>query len=249
MNSISIFIIGDQVIAREGLRSLLQFGSNLNVLGEAETVGAALARVGRSELNAVLIDLRLPICAVDATRRILASAPSTHAIVLSRYAENPRLAKIIWGELRNVGASGLLPTSTPANELLIAIRTVLAGHPVFPAHEDTKPDPALSPGPFREQAAPSLTPRQTQVFKLVAEGLQNKQIADRLGISSKTVEKHRQSVQEKLHASNAADLTRRAIGMGLVQAVSPTIPAWSPKRAPTVGPERFGAASNESRTP
>jgi DNA-binding NarL/FixJ family response regulator len=70
-----------------------------------------------------------------------------------------------------------------------------------------------------EEPQPHLTIRQTQVLKLVAEGLANKEIADRLQISPKTVEKHWQSVKEKLQMHNAADLARRAIHMGLVQAV------------------------------
>jgi len=99
MNRISIFILGDRLLQREGLRSLLQFGSDLNVLGEAGNGRAALARVGRSELDAVLIDLRRPICAVDATRRDPGRAPSTHAIVLTRYAENPSLGENYLGRV------------------------------------------------------------------------------------------------------------------------------------------------------
>ena len=105
-------------------------------------------------------------------------------------------------------------------EILEAIECAIQGKPIFSAPSV----PAASNGQTGRLASDGgvtvpLTHRQIQVLKLVAEGLANKEIADRLGISPKTVEKHRQTVKEKLHTNNAADLARRAIGMGLVKPV------------------------------
>lgn len=216
MNSISVFVLADQKVAREGLRSLLTIESNLNVVGDAEATGPELAWMGRLSPDVVLIDVHLPICALDATRRVLALSPATHAVVLSKHAEDPKLATIIAEELRRAGASALLPKNVATHDLVIAIQTVAAGRALFPAHTRAGSEPSCSPGGKLELGA-ALTNRQTQVLTLVAQGLANKEIADRLSISPKTVEKHRQSVKEKLQINNAADLTRRAVGLGLVQ--------------------------------
>ncbi|MHC1762783.1 MAG: response regulator transcription factor [Verrucomicrobiia bacterium] len=218
MSFVSIFIIADQAGAREGLRRLLAEGSNLNVVGDAEAAGPELARMGVFSPSVVLIDVHLPICALDATRRALAVNPAAHAVVLSGYAEDPKLASIVAEELRRAGASALLPKNIAAHDLVSAIQTVAAGRAIFPAHTRLGPEPPRVQGGARGPGA-ALTNRQTQVLTLVAQGLANKEIADRLSISPKTVEKHRQSVKEKLQTNNAADLTRRAVGLGLVQPI------------------------------
>lgn len=215
MRFVSIFIIADQTVAREGLRRLFAEGSNLNVVGDAEAAGPELAEMGAFSVSVVLIDVHLPICALGATRRALAINPAAHAVVLSRYAEDPKLASMVAEELRRAGASALLPKNIAVHDLVSAIQTVAAGRAIFPPQTRAGPEPACSPGGKLELGA-TLTNRQTQVLTLVAQGLANKEIADRLSISPKTVEKHRQSVKEKLQINNAADLTRRAVGLGLV---------------------------------
>jgi DNA-binding NarL/FixJ family response regulator len=217
MNELSLFIWGDQGITREGLRAVL-CGANLNVIGEGADVAQFLGCAASSHIDAVLVDLPLPICAVNAARQILSVAPSAHVIVLSPYANDPTVGKVAATELRRAGASGLLPKTTPTTELVMAIYRVVTGDAVFPQEPKVLP---LGEQPLidaQRVPLPSLTFRQTQVLKLVAQGFANKEIAHRLSISPKTVEKHRQSVKEKLHTNNAADLARRAISLGLVQA-------------------------------
>lgn len=216
MNHISIFVLGGQAISREGLRTLIRAGSNLSVVGEAETIEQMLHSASTVPIEAVLVDLPLPICSLNATRRILSISPAAHVLVLSDYANEPNIAKIITTELRHVGASALLPKTISATELVAAIHRVIKGDAVFPQPVHSRLTPSVDGTAIVDQA--SLTLRQTQVLKMVAEGLANKEIADRLSISPKTVEKHRQSVKDKLRTNNAADLARRAIHLGLVQA-------------------------------
>jgi DNA-binding NarL/FixJ family response regulator len=219
MNQISIFVLADQAIAREGLQAILQFDFNVNVIGHAETVEEATAWLARMPADAVLIDMLLPICALDAARTVLRSAPSAHVLVLSAYVDDTRVASVIRAELQQAGVSALLSKNSSASELVDAIQRVMTGEPIFPAGISSTIELMPPLGRAHDAVQPSLTLRQTQVLRLVAEGFANKEIADRLRISPKTVEKHRQSVKEKLHTNNAADLARRAIGLGLVQAV------------------------------
>jgi DNA-binding NarL/FixJ family response regulator len=219
MTSISLVILSEQSVTRDALRTLLQIRSDVTVVGDTGAVEDVLAWTAHSPVQLVLVDLQFPICAVHAACRIMAAAPATHVAVLSSHANDPRVAEVMAAELRRVGASALLPKTASTGELLDAIHRIVRGEAFFPAPPIA--DGALGPRLVAagSEPQPSLTLRQTQVLTLVAEGFGNKEIATRLSISPKTVEKHRQSVKEKLHTNNAADLARRAIRLGLVQAV------------------------------
>ena len=219
MSSISLVILSDQAVTREALRTFLQSRSDVNVVGDTGAVEDVLSWTAHLHVQLVLVDLQYPICAVHAASRIVAAAPATHVAVLSSHTDDPRVADVMAAEVRRVGASALLPKTSSAGELLEALHRIVRGEALFPA--PPLADGALSPRLAAADSGPQppLTLRQMQVLTLVAEGFGNKEIATRLSISPKTVEKHRQSVKEKLHTNNAADLARRAIRLGLVQAV------------------------------
>jgi DNA-binding NarL/FixJ family response regulator len=204
-----LVFLGGQGIAHEGLQRLLRDCPECGVLETTDSVETAelLARQLPPEL--IVLGFGQPLCLVDATRRLCAAAPESRILVLSTHAADPAISRLLAAELERAGACGLLPSTITSQQLRDALHDCLAGRPLNLSGLSGRDGvPTLAP-------TDSLTRRQEQVLRLIAQGLLNKEIAGQLGISIKTVEKHRQGVKGRLHAANTADLTRRAIQMGL----------------------------------
>jgi DNA-binding NarL/FixJ family response regulator len=218
MKKISVLLADDHTVVRQGLRALLGAEADMEVVGEAENGRQAVKLASAAYPDVVVMDLAMPLLnGVEATRQIVKSLPQTKVLILSTYGEDDYVRQV-----SQAGASGYLLKHTAANDLLKAIRQVHAGNAFF--------SPAIAQSlreQYRQAAAqgpdaptnPGLTSREAEVLQLIAEGFANKQIASELGISVKTVEKHRQQVMNKLHIHDIAGLTRYAIGKGVVERV------------------------------
>ena len=220
MRKIRVLLADDHTVVREGLRALIQVEEDMEVVGEAENGRQAVALVRQATPDIVLMDVAMPLLnGLEATRQILKVAPSTRVLVLSSYGDDHCVEQMV-----QAGVAGYLIKHTAANDLLKAIREVHHGNSYFsPEIAKRLLDPArgLFGGGSTPRKGVSLTSRESEVLQLIAEGFSNKQIAGELGISIKTVEKHRQQVMNKLNIHDVAGLTRYAISRGMVERGTP----------------------------
>ena len=220
MEKIKILLAEDHGIVREGIRALLQQESDMQIVAEACTGSEAVELSKKLNPEVVVMDIGMPdLNGLDATRQILRLAPGTKVLVLSSYDDWECVEKLI-----EVGARGFLSKRGASNQLPEAIRAVRRGNEFF--------SPEIMRMMVRRRNAAQrmarpgsnpyeLTTREEEVLQLIAEGLPNKGVAAQLGISIKTVEKHRQKVMDKLGIHEVAGLTRYAIARGLVSDEGP----------------------------
>jgi DNA-binding NarL/FixJ family response regulator len=213
MAKTTILLVDDHPVVRQGLKSLLAIEPSLEIVGEAGDGWDALAIAKEKQPNIVIMDLALPrLDGVETTRKIRREVPNARVLVLTTYSHDRVLERAL-----NAGAAGFVLKQTAAQDLMAAIRKVLAGGTVLrPTLEQRIEQRARRLTPSRRQPAGrmrALTLRETQVLQLIADGLSNRQIATELGISAKTVEKHRQSLMNKIGIHETAGLTRYALDL------------------------------------
>lgn len=217
MTSISILLAEDHAIVREGIRNLLELESDLKVTGVAQDGRSAVALAQQLQPDVVLMDIAMPLLnGLEATRQIHRTLPGTKVIMLSAHGDDAYIA-----EAMKAGALGFILKQSTTEELCKAIRLVREGKMCFSAAVAKRlhrilPKPAENrcmPG----EGKPDLTSRELEVLQLIAEGKANKETADQLGISVKTVEKHRGHLMEKLGIHNTAGLTRYAMEVGVIE--------------------------------
>ena len=211
----SIVIAEDHTILREGLNALLSSQSDLKVVGEAGDGLEAIRCVRNHSPDMVLLDLSMPrMTGLDAIKEIKRVNAQTRIIVLTIH----KTEEYILATLK-AGADGYVLKEAHSTELLTAIRHVLAGRQYLsPSIPGTIIDRLLEgeKASTIRSAWETLTQREREILKLVAEGYRNKEIADLLCISVKTVEKHRANLMEKLDLHDAASLTALAAEKGLI---------------------------------
>ncbi len=205
------------MVVRQGLRALLTTEKDIEVIGEAETGREAVEKAKELHPNVVLMDIVMPsLNGLEATRQITKQVPGTKVLILTSYGDDEYVRR-----LTEVGATGYLVKQTAANHLLKAIRDVDRGEMVLSpsiAGRVRGTASSASPNFSKDLAAKNqLTPREAEVLQLIAEGETNKEIAVALGISAKTVEKHRQQVMDKLRIHDVAGLTRYALAKGIIK--------------------------------
>jgi DNA-binding NarL/FixJ family response regulator len=221
--TISVLLADDHNVVREGLRLLLESADDIQVIGEVENGRQAVQKTKELKPDVVVLDLAMPnLNGLEATRQILKDEPNTKVLILSSYSDDERVQQLV-----EEGAIGYLVKQTAATDLLKAIREAKKGNAYFsPSISkrllDQMRETFANGGVVRKKGN-SLTTRESEVLQLIAEGYANKQIAAELGISIKTVEKHRQQVMNKLNIHDVAGLTRHAIAKGVVVPVQETM--------------------------
>jgi len=210
-----IVIAEDHTILREGLRALLSLDPNYEIIGEAEDGRDAIRCVEKLMPDLLLIDLSMPrMNGMEAIRDIKKRYPEIKIIALTVHKTEEYILATL-----EAGADGYVLKDATHNELMIAINSVLSGKPYLSPGVSEKVIEGYLEG--RRTLKPSsawetLSQREREVLKLIAEGYKNKEIADDLCISIKTVEKHRSNLMKKLGLHNAAALTAFAIEKGLI---------------------------------
>jgi DNA-binding NarL/FixJ family response regulator len=214
MKKVRVLLADDHTIFREGLRMLLSQEKDLQVVGEAGDGAEAVRLVKELKPHVVVMDIGMPnLNGVEATRQILETAPDVRVLGLSVYRDR----RFVVGML-GAGAKGYLLKNCAVEELVLAIRNVMAGHVYVSSRVSgvVVEDYVRQVRGGGEPSLLALTEREREVVRFLALGQHNKQIAASLGLSDKTVETHRQHIMEKLGLHSIADLTRFAIREGLV---------------------------------
>jgi len=220
MATIKVLLADDHNVVRQGLRMLLEAQQDIKVVGEAENGRQAVQLAKSLEPDVVVLDVAMPLLnGLEATRQITRDVPKARILVLSTYCEEDYVK-----QLTEEGASGYLVKQTAATDLIKAIRETHKGNAFFsPSIAKRVLDQCrdiFSHGSQAPKKSSRLTTREAEVLQLIAEGHANKQIASELGISIKTVEKHRQQVMNKLGIHDIAGLTRHAISKGMVESAA-----------------------------
>lgn len=210
--TIRIMIADDHAVVRQGLRMFLSLDDEFEVVGEAENGREALEQAKLLRPDIVLMDLLMPeMNGIDATEAIRRVLPGTEVIALTSVLED----KLIFDALR-VGAMGYVLKDTHAEELCRAIKAAAAGQVQLAPRAAER---LVSQVCDSEEAAP-LTPRETEVLRLIATGMSNQQIGLMLGIAEKTVKNHASSILGKLNVLSRTEAALYAVRTGLVSADS-----------------------------
>ena len=214
MKRITVLIAEDHMIVREGLRQMLELEPDLEVVGEAQDGRQAVMLATQLCPEVVLMDIAMPrLNGLEATRQLLKSVPNAKVLILSAHSDDAYLKNST-----EAGAAGFLSKQTSSVDVCRAIREVHKGNvfysPILSKRLNSQ-QPGRS-GVLKKKIA-ELTSREMEVLQLLSEGKANKQTASDLGISIKTVEKHRQALMEKLNIHDTASLTRYAISAGIIE--------------------------------
>jgi DNA-binding NarL/FixJ family response regulator len=212
---VRIVIAEDHTILREGLRALISSNPNFEVVGEAEDGKEAIRCVEKLKPDLILSDLSMPrMNGMEAIREIKKRSPDTKVIVLTVH----RTEEYILATLK-AGAEGYILKDSTHSELMLALKNVLNGkHYISPGISEKVIEGYLDGRKTLKTQTPweTLTQREREILKLIAEGYRNKEIADYLCISVKTVEKHRANLMDKLDLHSVSALTTYAMEKGLV---------------------------------
>jgi DNA-binding NarL/FixJ family response regulator len=197
------------------LRALLSSQENLEVVGEAEDGREAIRQVEKLTPDLILMDLSMPkMNGIEAIREIRRRVPETRILALTVHKAEEFILEVLQS-----GADGYIPKDASSNELMMAIKSILMGKRYLsPSVSNVVIEGYLESRRTSESITPwgKLTKREREILKLIAEGYKNKDIADYLCISVKTVEKHRANLMKKLDLHSAAALTAYAMERGLV---------------------------------
>jgi len=206
VKKIRVMLADDHAILRAGLRMLLDAQPDMAVVAEAADGEEAIRRAGGSRPDVAVVDLTMPgLSGVETLEGLRREAPATRLLVLTMH-DDPGYARLALA----AGASGHVIKDAESAELLAAIRAVHRGRTfVQVGAEPAAADPPRPP-------VPALSPRERQVLELLAHGHTNREVADRLSLSVKTVETHRARLSDKLGLHSRADLVRLAIELGLL---------------------------------
>ena len=214
MSKIRVILVDDHTLLRGGLRALLGYYDDIEVVGEARDGHEAIARVNELHPDIVLMDIVMPgMNGVEATRIIHQDHPKTRIVVLTQHEDRRFVLSLL-----QAGASGYVLKRALETDLVAALRTVSQGGTfIDPAVAMTVMDKALHLTGDRTTPPESLTTREREILVHIAQGKTNSQIAATLFLSVNTVEWHRTNLMNKLGIHKATELVRYAIDNGLLE--------------------------------
>lgn len=217
MKRITVLLAEDHHIVREGFRCLLKHEPDIQVVGEAETGREAVAMVKKLKPDVVVMDIAMPLLnGLEATRQIRRDCPETKVLMLSAHSDDAYVERVT-----QLGAAGFLLKQTSSHNLAVAIREVRKGNTFFSPQITRRlvglERQTLDREGHLKAKDNRLSAREIEVLQLIAEGQPNKQIAAELGVSFKTVDKHRQHLMAKLNIHDTAGLTRYAVSAGIIE--------------------------------
>ena len=231
MKRIAVLLVEDHTIVRQGLRLIIEATGDFQIVGEAKTGREAVFMARSLQPEVIVMDIAMPLLnGLQATRQILKDSPAAKVLILSAHSDPEYVEQVV-----EAGALGYLVKQSSGDVLATAIREVRKGKTFFTPSiaKLLKEDYQKSRDGvgLRKKSTMELTSREAELLQMIAEGHVNKQIASELGISIKTVEKHRQHLMEKLNIHDIAGLTRFAIAAGIIESsVQSTIAPDAPSR-------------------
>jgi DNA-binding NarL/FixJ family response regulator len=213
---ITVLLADDHTLFREGLRALFAAEEGIQIVGEAANGEEAVRKTGELKPDIVVMDIMMPVMnGIEATRLIRSSHPATKVLVLSMYDDEEYVQQLL-----AAGATGCMLKRATSDELLRALHEVArGGMALYPtvAAKVVKDYVRRVQGQDDDTAASGeLTPRELEVLKLVAEGHTNIAIAERLGVSRKTVDAHRTNLMRKLDLHDVTELVKYALRHGII---------------------------------
>ena len=220
MKSIRILLADDHTVLRAGLKALLNIEPDMQVVGEAEDGVSCVRKVLQLQPDVVLLDINMPKCnGLEALEKLRVQAPGSRVLVLTMHDDVGYLRQVLAS-----GGAGYVLKEAASEELLSAIRAVHAGgiylHPqhirVLLENTLTKQQRDTPPAREKESRYHTLSEREAQIFKLVALGHRNSEIADMLYLSVKTVETYKTRLMQKLGLRSRAALVRYALDLGIL---------------------------------
>ena len=217
MKQISILIAEDHTMVREGICMMLKLESDLHVVGQAHNGREAVAMAMELCPDVILMDIAMPgLNGLEATRQLAKALPASRIIILSAHADDAYVSSAV-----SSGAVGFLLKQDSAHDVCHAIREVCGGK-IYYSKSISRRFVRINPQSYDRKGNvgrknTGLTSREMEVLQLIAEGKANKETASELGISIKTVEKHRGHLMQKLDIHDTAGLTRYAIATGIIE--------------------------------
>lgn len=216
VSKIRVLIADDHAILRDGIRALLNLSDDMEVVGEAADGRGAVEQCRRLDPDVVLMDIAMPgLGGLEATLEIRKANPRTKILVLTQYEDREYIRRFL-----KVGVSGYVLKKAAGSELTAAIRAAHRGGLVLDPEVAREAMEELGAGPAAAEGADpyeTLTDREKQVLKLVAEGRSNKEVAEILDISVKTAMSHRERIMKKLNLHSRTDLVRFALKKGVIR--------------------------------
>jgi two-component system response regulator NreC len=205
---VTVVLVDDHAVVRGALKALLEGQEDLEVVGEAGDIGSGRATIAEKQPNVLVLDVNLPDgLAVDALPALREAAPETEVVLLTMERDLTLARRAL-----AAGARGYLFKDSAHLELIEAVRAAAAGERhLAPAVAAGLDDSAGT------EERPVLSPRETDVLKLMALGHTNREIGEQLDLSVRTVETHRAHIQQKLGLSSRPELTRYALANGLIE--------------------------------
>lgn len=218
MKQISIFLVDDHQLVRDGIKALLTGLTDIVIIGEANSGHELMDQIGHATPDIILMDISLPdISGIDLTRQLSREHPGVKILILSMYTNED----FIFNALK-AGAMGYLPKNTSRQELLDAIyalnngqeflgssisKVILKSYIRHATEEDKSPESIQTP----------LSGREIEILRLYAEGLNNKEISEKLSISIRTVESHKNHIVRKLGLKSTVDMVKFAIRNKIIE--------------------------------
>jgi DNA-binding NarL/FixJ family response regulator len=213
--SIRIMLVDDHRIFRDGIRSLLNDESDIEIIAEAASGSEALEKLKAAQPDVLVLDISMQgMSGIDLANIVSQSYPDLKMMVLSMHADEEFVLNA-----SRAGVKGYLPKDTSKDELLEAIRTINRGGEFYSKMVSEHFMKSFLRKIKTDQAVlekEDLTPRELEILKLAAGGMSNKEIAEKLCISSKTVDTHKNHIMQKLHLKNATELVLYAIRNNII---------------------------------
>ena len=212
-----IVLVDDHKLVRDGVKTILERGAEFRVVGEAENGADAVQLCKKTEPDLVLMDIGLPgMNGIEATTELLRHCPGIKIVILSMYDDESSVV----GAIRS-GARAFVLKNASSDDLLDALRTVAKGGFYLCAEVADRVQTRIQRGDLESKALPpvleTLSPRELQVLRLVAEGKTSKEIAVMLDLGLQTVRSYRKTMMKKIGVNNIAGLTQLALSAGLTR--------------------------------
>ncbi len=218
MSNINIVLADDHVLVRKGIKSMLELDTEIRVVGEAGTGQEALERAKTLKPDILVLDIRMPeMNGLEAAAQLSQYAPGTRAVILSMHDSEEYVVQAL-----KAGAHGYLLKDTDKDEFIRALKQVHGGHKYFSGTvSHVLANQLLNATPFVGSRKPvedryHLTRREKEILRMVVEGKHNKDIAESLDKSLRTIETHRFNIMKKLGVNNAVDMVNKSVRENLV---------------------------------